>query len=52
MAKKKKPKVELKFASWIDDPDEPDDMTDEDIERMVKGVGKLINKPDQKKNPR
>jgi hypothetical protein len=52
MATKKKAKIKLQSAPWIDDPDEPDRMTDEQIERMAKGFAKLapdLVKPDQKK---
>lgn len=50
--KKKKAKVELEFAPWIDDPDPPDRMTKEQMEQMVEGLAKLapdLVKPDQKK---
>lgn len=53
MAKKQKAKLQLESAPWIDDPDEPDRMTDEQIERMAKGFAELapdlVKKPDQKK---
>ena len=31
----------LQSAPWIDDPDEPDRMTDAEIDQMVKGFEKL-----------
>jgi hypothetical protein len=52
MAKKKKPKkpkFELESAPWIDDPDEPDRMTDEQIKHMAKGAAELYrsSKPEK-----
>jgi HK97 family phage prohead protease/HK97 family phage major capsid protein len=35
------PKVPLEFAAWLDDPDEPDRMSDADIDRMAEGFAKL-----------
>ena len=49
MPDKKPPEVPMEFAGWIDDPDEPDRMTDAEIKRMVDGLAKLA--PDLGKKP-
>jgi hypothetical protein len=33
--------VPLESAPWLDDPDEPDRMTDEEIKRMAEGAARL-----------
>jgi hypothetical protein len=44
--------VPLETASWLEDPDEPDRMTDEEMDRMVNGIAKafpeLVKKPPDK----
>lgn len=34
--------VPLETASWLEDPDEPDRMTDEEIDRMIEGIAKAF----------
>jgi hypothetical protein len=34
--------VPLESAPWIEDPDEPDRMTSEEIDRMVEGIAKAF----------
>ena len=41
MARDKK-YVPLESAPWIEDPDEPDRMTSEQIARMVEGIAKAF----------
>ena len=52
MAKPKKTRLKLEFAPSIDDPDEPDRMTHEQIKEMARGAARLapdlVKKPDQK----
>lgn len=42
MAPRDKKYVPLESAPWIEDPDEPDRMTDEEIDRMVEGIAKAF----------
>lgn len=32
------------YAPWVDDPDPPEDMTDEELQELVEGVGALLKK--------
>jgi hypothetical protein len=44
--------VLLESAPWLDDPDEPDRMSEEEMDRMVEGIAKrfpeLVKNNDQK----
>jgi len=52
MPSRKPPKPPIPSASvpWLEDPDEPDRMTREEMDRMIEGVAKafpeLVKKPE------
>jgi hypothetical protein len=40
MAPRRKKEVPLETAPWLEDPDEPDRMTEAEMDRMVEGIAK------------
>ena len=52
MAPRRKKEVPLETAPWLEDPDEPDRMTEAEMDRMVEGIAKrfpeLVKNKDQK----
>jgi hypothetical protein len=36
--------MKLGFAPWIDDPDPPDRMTEEEIRRLARGMRRLLER--------